>query len=550
MKKYITIISIALGLAAVCGCDKFLDVQPEGNPTSTTYFANDQQAIDAIDFLYARYQQEKMFGREIFWEQAGANQVVFGRSRGYNTLATLEYSGDESPLRDVFKECYNEMAYCNFVVKKLTEKQAKTTLTPIESRSLGEAYFMRAFYHFYIAYRYGTDKQGVPFVAYEEINGEYDNSIPEQKKTVMENYGAIISDLTNAEKLLPKFEDYSDADRGRAHKAAAVGYMAKTYAYWATWDKSQWDNVITCVNRLETEYGRELAKDYNDLFSSDLEKYWTKEYLWSIPGNGGATGGGSEFPGVCLENKGWGVYNGWGQHKPTLDAYKLMAEDNVAGQPKNVRLSRSMLEYGDKFKLNGVERSFFSASDIETGFMINKWMDPFSKENMTEAHVNPNGDWPTARVNFHILRFADCLLLRAEAYLNSTSKASASNALKDINAVRTRAGLTPATSATMAQIYHERFAEFAYEGADHLADVKRWAVSGAADVKALALAELNSHPQARHYVNRADPESEYTEGDYEDYKIQKVWSDHKIVFPYPSAQVTLSGGKLKQNAGY
>lgn len=549
MKKIITVFSIALGLLSVGACDKFLDVNPEGNPTTTTYFTNDQQAIDAIDYLYARFHQEAMFGREIFWEQGGANQVVWGKTRGYSTLATLEYKGSESPLEGNFKQCYGGMANANFVIKKLTEKSATQTLTAIETRSLGEAYFMRAFYHFYIAYRYGTKAQGVPFIAWEATEGDYDNSIPPQLASVTDNYAAIIADLKKAEELLPSFEEYGANDRGRAHKAAAVGYMAKTYAYWATWDKAQWDNVITCVNTLETTYHRGLAPSFSQLFSCEFSDFWTKEYLWSIPGNGGANGGGSEFPGVCLENKGWGIYNGWGQHKPSYDTYEEMAKDNVGGV-KNERLARTILEYGDEFMFNGEKMSFFSSSDIESGFMINKWMAPFGKADMTgTGYVNTNGDWPTARVNFHILRFADCLLLRAEAYLNAT-KPDPGKALIDINAIRQRANLEPAGSATMAQIYHERFCELAFEPADHLADVKRWAVSGAADVKALAIKELTTHPRARHYADRSNPESSFTIGDYEDYKTQKVWDDHKVVFPYPSTQITLSGGKLKQNAGY
>lgn len=35
-------------------------------------------------------------------------------------------------------------------------------------------------------------------------------------------------------------------------KLPAVAYKAKVYAYWATWDETQWNNVIAMVNSLET----------------------------------------------------------------------------------------------------------------------------------------------------------------------------------------------------------------------------------------------------------------------------------------------------------
>ena len=65
------------------------------------------------------------------------------------------------------------------------------------------------------------------------------------------------------------------------------------------------------VNELETAYGRDLAGTYEELFSSDFSKWWNKSIFGLFLEIGGSQGGGSEFPGVVLENKGWGQYNGW-----------------------------------------------------------------------------------------------------------------------------------------------------------------------------------------------------------------------------------------------
>ena len=145
MKKYIFIILLAIGAFSVASCEKFLDVQAQGAPTQNQYFQNDQQAIDAIDGVYARLAQESCMGRELYWEQAVANDIVWGRGRSFNTLATYEYTGDESPLRSVFGNAYTQgMNRCNWVIQQLLIKQETTTLTAVEKRSLGEAYFMRA----------------------------------------------------------------------------------------------------------------------------------------------------------------------------------------------------------------------------------------------------------------------------------------------------------------------------------------------------------------------------------------------------------------------
>lgn len=547
--KYI--LAAVFSAALLSSCSDFLDVQKEGDPTTTQYFTNDNQAIDAIDALYRPIHQEGLFGREIYWEQGGACDIVWGRTRSYNTLATLQYTGDESPLKGTYERLTGVISRANWVVEQLLKKQHNTTLTAVETRSLGEAFFMRAFSHFYVAYRYGNDKQGVPFVRYEDFAGGYDNSIPKQQATVMDNYKMIIEDLDNAIKYLPNFKEYDLDNRGRAHKAAAVAYKAKVYAYWAAFDKSQWSNVISMVNSLEHDYDRDLAPEFADVFSSDFSNYWTKEYLFGIAGTGGDTPGGSEFPGVILENKGWGIYNGWGQIKPSYDIFEEMLKDGVG----NARITRSVLEYGQEFQFFGETRKFYSTSDVESGFMINKYMDPFKHEDATKGYVSSNGDWPTARVNMPLIRFAEMLLFRAEANL---ALGHADLAAQDINHVRNRSHLTPLSgNATWTDLYHERRCELAFEYSDHLYDLKRWFHSGDAEIKALAQKELNAHPRARHYAERSDWNSTFVVGPYADYLNEAdpavkpvAYDDHLMVFPYPSTEVTKSGGLLRQNDGY
>ena len=540
---YLSVLAVSALLFG--SCSDFLDVQPEGSAITNAYFTNDQQAIDAIDGLYKPLHKETVFGRDLFWEQGAACDIVWGRTRNFNSLATLSYTGDEEPLRNSFDTFYQVMSRANWIIKQLLDKETRTELSDVEKRSLGEAYFMRGMTHFLVAYRYGTDKQGVPFVRYEDFEGEYDNSIPPQQPTVMDNYRLIIEDMDSAIEYLPKFEEYTEDERGRAHQAAAVAYKAKVYAYWATWDESQWNNVITMVGLLETEYGRDLAQTFDELFSSDFADYWNAEYIWSIPSTGGVNGGGSDFPGVVLENKGWGVYNGWGQIKPTLDIYEEMAKDGAG----NDRLVRSILEYNQEFQFFGETMRFASSSDLEAGFQVNKYMDPFKYANaIADGYVNPNGDWPTARVNFPLIRFAEMLLFRAEAYIMTNQPELA---LSDLNRIRERSNLTLLDhTPTMTDLYHERRCELAFEFTDHLFDLKRWHRSSNSEIKALAEKELNSRPRVRNYEDRTSPTSAFTIGYYADYPNKEPYQDYMMVFPYSPEQVTKSNGLLKQNEGY
>ncbi len=569
MKKYIIGVALAAGLS-LGSCSDFLDVQPEGATTTTNYFTNDQQAIDAIDPVYYDLTNgDDMFGRDLYYEQGAACDIVWGRGRSFNTLATFQYTGDESPLRNIFSTLYNEMTNCNFIIKNLGRKG---NLSAVETRTLGEAYFLRAFCHFYVAYRYGTDQLGVPFVRWEDFEGEYDNSIPPQRATVMENYELIIEDLKMAENLLPDFRDYGVDNQGRAHKAAAVGYMAKTYAYWATWDATKWKDVITCVNKLENEYGRKLANTFDEVFSSDYANFWNDEYLFSIPSTGGEKGGGCELPGVMLRNKGFAVpdnpnyngYNGWGYFKPTEGLYQEFLKDGeyeidkstadpnkcYLGTPtKNSRLYRSILSYGNEFYYWGSKLTYCGEADIEAGFQIWKFQDAFKYDDATgTGYVNSNGNYPTVRINFPLMRMAEMYLFRAEAYLMT---GDAAKATADINKLRTRGKVaTLDHQATGADLYHERRVELAFEYTDHLFDLKRWHRSSNAELKALAGAELSAIPQVRYYKDQSDPESDYTVGNYGDYNNKLPYNDNYMTFPYPSQQVIKANGALKQLPQY
>ncbi len=546
IKNYIY--SFVLLTLVLSSCEDFLDVESEGSSTASSYFQNDDQAISAVEALYEPFHSETIFGRNLFWEQGAACDVVWGRSRSFNTLATLAYTGDESPLSDSYSVFYQQISRANWVIDQLLEKQSSTTLTDIESRSLGEAYFVRGWAHFFVAYRYGTKQQGVPFVRYEDFADGYDNSIPPQQVSVVDNYEYIIEDMDSAIEYLPTYEEYDDEDLGRAHQAAAVALKTKVYAYWATWDETQWSNVISMVNSLETSYGRDLASSLDEVFSSDYDNWWNSEYLWSIPSEGGSNGGGSEFPGVVLENKAWGFYNGWGQNKPTYDIYEEMSKDDeyVDESLGNERLKRSILAYNDEFQIFGTTMNFYSSSDLEAGFMINKYMDPFQYENADEeGYVNTSGDWPTARLNFPIMRFAEMLLFRAEAYIMTGQAASAKD---DLDRIRNRSNLKSLDSTpTMEDLYHERRCELAFEFTDHLFDLKRWNRSSNATIKALADEELNASPRVRNYEDRSDPESSFTIGYYGDYQSKSAYQSNMMVFPYPSDAITESNGALTQN---
>ena len=515
MKKYF-IIALSVVALAFTSCADFLNTSPQGSPTTDTFFQNDDQAMAFAKGLYERYTTESLYGRNIMWEQIAANDFVLGRTypdRFSGALLTI--TGDEGSINDIYNNCYKHIANCQWGIQKLNAKLAANgSLSEIETRSLGEAYFFRALYHWAIASRHGLGDLGVPFKPWEEYEGGYNNEILPQQPSVVDNYLYIIADLKKAEELLPWkgsiTATYGAADRGRAHKASAIGYQAKVYAYMATWkaecDKrglKPWNEVESLVNRLENEFGRGLNDSFTELWSSDFSVWWNKECIFSITSSGGSSGhGGIEFPGVILENQGWGYFNGWGQFKASYDIVAEMEKDNWEtdenGKPiRNERLASSVWQYGDYMVFFGDPRVYWSSTDAESCLAVKKFYDAFKhKDPVANGYVNKSGDWPTTRINFHYLRFADLMLLRAEASLHLYG----SDKYGDIAKVHKRStGGDFKGTASWGELYHERRCELAFEMTGHLEDLKRWVVTDKNGVIGkLAMDELMKHPDVYH----------------------------------------------------
>lgn len=553
MKFRILSLTIIASLLFV-SCEDWLDVKPEGTPNEGNFWTTDNDYTDAMAAVYVDMASEDTWGRDLFWEQGASDDIFYSRSRGNSqmNLANLDMDGDtEGSIKTIYEQIYKMNANANNLIYHALKLENRTAV--INNR-LGEAYFMRAFSHFMIAYRYGRVDNGVPFDKYEDYE-EYVTKIPEQRASVLDNYKLIIEDLDKAIELLPWFKDYSSDDYGRGSKDAAIALKVKTYAYWAQHDATQWSNIPGLVDRLENEGGRGLLAHFADVFL--IENEWSKEYLWSVNSSGTLMAG-SIFPGIMLDNKGWGRYNGWGNFKPTLELWAEF-DDNDQRRPVTI------MQYGDEFTFFGEKRRFYSDTDLECGFHFNKYMEPFkygsvdpvSGAGINNDKVSPNGNRPTTELNVPIMRFAEMLLFKAEALIETGKPTEAATVL---NRIAKRAGMgEPYSNATINDLMHERRCELAGEYTDRVMDLKRWAAK-----YPVAKTMLESAKHGLKYQNRSDPDSPLNEEDGKAMAINgktykgvveimsaKTYNaDKACVLPYAVNEVIKAQGALKQNPGY
>ncbi len=282
--------------------------------------------------------------------------------------------------------------------------------------------------------------------------------------------------------------------------------MAKVYLFM-----KDWKNAAYWANEVMTKGNRNLLNNYADVFKA--ENNYSSEYIWSIPSTPKFNAIGSILPGVMLENKGWGEYNGWGYFQPTKELFT----EYEAG---DLRRDVTILKAGDKFTFNGKDRIYASSNSL-TGYQFNKYMDAF-KYPLNSGHVSANGDYPCTDLAVPIMRYAEVILIKAEALLMSGQ-----NADQEINMIRKRAGLAPKSGCTMADLKHERRCELAGEWADRHRDLVRW--GDAKDTYAKSL-------------HGADDKQVWAPRNFNP-AVHNVWA-------VPQVEIVNSHGVIKQNEGW
>lgn len=525
------LLSLVVMVVTMTGCNEsWVDTKPNGEPTTAFFWKSEEDVKRGLAVMYRPLRYESTWGEDLYFTQNASDDVVVGRTdaTGIN-IKNFNVTGREGYLSTAWNDLYWMMNKANQVIEGTSTATGISDAT--KNQALGEAYFIRGFSHFWIAYTWGHKNQGVPFDGPE--NPEYGKRIAPQLASVGDNYAQIVQDMEKAAQLLPLFSTYQAVDQGRAHKVAAWGYMVKAYAYWAQFDASKWALIPALCDKIKNEGARALVEgkdtpreNYQAVFK--MENNWGSEYIWSV--NSGVQGG-SLFPGNVLENKGWGIYNGWGYFQPTQELYDEYEETDP-------RREVTILKFGDKFTYFGKQRSYFSTNS-QSGFQINKYMEPYRYgENEvagSNGYINQDGNYPTTSLNLSLMRYAEILLFKAEALIQLGKNAEAAIPL---NEIRARVGLSPLATVTMANLKHERRVELACEWTDRFHDLKRW---GDFD-------KINMPLHGRSHASKTDPASTY--------EITEIWpgrqfdSNRHMAWPINPDEISRSNGAYKQTPGW
>lgn len=432
---------LLIGLSVFQACSDFVDLQPINQINSENFFNTpddyDQALIGVYDLLASTYLNV------ILGEIASDNTVSGGENAndvpGWQNVDDMTHTSANDQLQNLWNWMYAGIGRANYIF----EFEDKIDF-PEKEAILGQASFLRAYFYFELVKWFGD----VPMPIDARVNFNEIQSFDRVPAATV--YQQIESDLNRAIAALPA----TQSQLGRVTSGAAQALLGKVRVYQGKFEeaKAPLDAVIN-----SGQY--QLQDDFSTLFlqqsENSVESVFEVQYS-NIQGAGFGCLQCSEgnvavgFSGVRGYN-GPTYASGFSFNLPTAELAGQFADNDLRKDPTIF----DILAFQAEQAANGVEVAF-SEGYKHTGLYNHKYI-----PRQGESFQDPN---LTNSTNYRAIRFADVLLLAAEAYQETGDDNQARTYL---NQVRTRAGLddVSASGAELKEaIFQERRLELAGEG--------------------------------------------------------------------------------------
>jgi hypothetical protein len=524
MKKNRKILFISMGslliLIAFSSCQKFLDRKP----LTATLDDLHQGTLEAQSFgLYSALRDDAGFStlpwldfHSIRDDDAQKGSSTTDGAEINAEFETFQYTKDDWATDTYWNDHYSMINLAN---KELYSADSLHVTDEASLRNVGEALFFRAYSFFELVKAYGE----VPL-----INFYYTDPAEgiKPKASVDDIYAQIDKDLDTASMYLPL--NWNDANGnnqypGRLTSGAAKTLWAQTYLF-----RKQWDKVRDLCNDVINSGQYSLLSNFTDIWKDGLNGAGknSAESIFEMQATVGQNG--TPWYGVQ-----WGTSQnvrqggasvewnlGWGWNTPTqhlVDAWNNNDPRKAATILYSGQYDGGPAEGGYGATLPPYNKDSLGKSGFLDQPYWNKkvYSDPQMRAYTGQINSGGGADW----INHRILRYADVILMMAEASNELGDGATAAAMLEQVRA-RARGDQTdalpyiPFTSQAQMRtaIKNERRWEFAMEGY-RFYDLVRWgdAVS--------VLGSLGYQPRNQYY-------------------------------PIPQPAIDLSGGVLKQNPNY
>lgn len=455
--------AVLFSTAVLTACKKdFTERAALDTPTIDNYYNTAEQVRGATATLYGLAWFDFLDkGLDCIGEVRSGNEFTWDGQ--YSSFKDFTTTATDPRLAESWRALYKVAGWCNVLIKSLEYKKAQGVTGSFIDAGIAEARFIRGVAYFYIARIWG-DAPIVTDPGALAATGDF--KVPRYfQKDVLR---FALEDFRHAESILPE----TDA-KGRVTRYSAKGMMSKVYLF-----RNDYDSAKIKAGEVISSGKYDLFGDYAGMFNSsahnnNIESLFALQH--AITNEWGSQNSLQAYraPGNLLVTG-----DGWSAVIPTLDmlrAYEsgdmrrrwsVMEHGNVYPQWKPTRDGNTAY---NTFMANGYRYDTAQASPL--GIKTS------TRANIAKYVVGPgSGSEPVlaqkTQINTYILRYADVLLIYAEAVLGNNASTSDATALAAINKVRARAGLAPKTSFTKDEILRERRVELAFEG-DYWFDIIR-----------------------------------------------------------------------------
>lgn len=493
--KALTYSALALATLSLSSCNDWLTEETPGTTKVSEFFTSLSTAEAVVNAAYVpmtwefgtTYYPEWYFG-DIVSDDALKGGQDINDGADLRELENFKANSDNEILLEYYRAQWQGIQRANLAIDEIPTTRIETEGTEAEQqakyrdRYLGEAYFLRGFYYFRLARMFG----GMPLIDYVIKSS---NQWAQTRSTMDETLNFAIKDFKRAENLLWEKDKYSDEELGRATKGAAQAMLLKANLYRADYQRNAGNETEAQKYFAEAaKWGKEVIKsrqyslwpNYLDNFrlanengrESVFEIQYTEEATSDYGGEGYTRGTMT----TILQRSRSSAFGeaGWGYNRPTQNLYN----EYEAG---DARRDETILIPTD-------EQIETPAQEIYCGDrMLNRKYAMYNDG--TNGGIYKLAHATRSPKNNIQIRYADVLLMYAEACCETGDLPSAKTALKE---VRDRAGLSqfPYTAVIQGQtvtfndnqedlrkaIRHERRVELAMEG-HRWFDLTRWGIA-------------------------------------------------------------------------
>jgi len=412
----LSIVTIVIILALFASCKKLVEVDPPRNQLITSIvFKDSSDATSAIVGMYATIMQ---FSTSVNFG-SGAITVFTGLaadeiySNSTDVTQQQFYTNAVSPQNE--ETTYWWVFAYQLIYQANACIEGLLDNTTLKSEVRNQLLGEAKFVRAWLYFNLVNLYGDVPLAT--SIN--YHTNSVMARTTSEQVYNQIINDLADAQQLLPG--NYITTGRLRPNLYTATALLSRAYLYFKQWDKAEAE-----ASKVINSGHYSLEPNLNDVF-----KKVSNEILWQMPPLQTPIGVSETFQFIPFNSS----------------------------RIPNFSISNSLLaafENGDQRKINWVNSRTIQS---QTYFI------PFKYKLLISS---------TSEENYVIFRFAEQYLIRSEA---RTRQNNLTNALADLNMIRSRAGLTTFASNSqddiLSAILQERRVELFCETGHRWYDLKR-----------------------------------------------------------------------------